>query len=100
MILETGQRYGSLIKLKPEYEERYIILHRHTFPAVLKRIYDSHIRNFSIFLLESMLFSYFEYIGTNYFAILFPGPSLCLYGVAALSSKNIRSTEKTPRSRN
>ncbi len=60
------QRFGSLIRLKPEYEETYIILHRHTFPGVLERIHDSNIRNYSIFLREGMLFSYYEYCGQDY----------------------------------
>lgn len=59
-------RAGSLIKLKPEYEERYIILHKHTFPGVLERIRKSNIRNYSIFLHEGMLFSYMEYVGNDY----------------------------------
>ncbi len=67
MTDEQGrQRYGSLIRLKPEYEERYIILHRHTFPGVLERIRDSNIRNYSIFLRDGMLFSFFEYVGADY----------------------------------
>lgn len=60
------KRIGSLIKLRPEYEERYIILHKHTFPDVLNRIRKSNIRNYSIFLKECMLFSHYEYIGTDY----------------------------------
>ncbi len=60
------QRFGSVIRLKPEFEERYIILHKHTFPGVLKRIYASNIRNYSIFLLEGTLFSYYEYNGQDY----------------------------------
>jgi L-rhamnose mutarotase len=59
-------RIGSLIKLKSEYEERYIILHKHTFPGVLDRIHRSDIRNYSIFLREGILFSYFEYVGNDY----------------------------------
>jgi L-rhamnose mutarotase len=59
-------RAGSLIKLKPEYEERYIILHKHTFPGVLERIRKSNIRDYSIFLQEGMLFSYMEYVGDDY----------------------------------
>lgn len=59
-------RLGSLIKLKPEYEERYIILHKHTFPDVLDRIRKSNIRNYSIFLREGLLFSYLEYVGSDY----------------------------------
>ena len=60
------RRYGSLIKVKPKYEERYIILHKHTFPGVLKQIHDSGIRNYSIFLREGVLFSYFEYVGEDF----------------------------------
>jgi L-rhamnose mutarotase len=67
MTYEQGRkRYGSLIRLKPEYEERYIILHRHTCPGVLGRLRDSNIRNYSIFLRDGMLFSFFEYVGTDY----------------------------------
>ncbi len=58
--------FGSLIRLKPEYEERYLILHNNTFPGVLKRIKQSNIRNYSIFLRKGILFSYFEYIGRDY----------------------------------
>lgn len=59
-------RAGSLIKLKPEYEERYIILHKHTFPGVLARIHESNIRNYTIFLRDGMLFSYWEYVGEDF----------------------------------
>ncbi len=59
-------RVGSLIKLKPEYEERYIILHKYTFPGVLIRINKSNIRNYSIFLRDGILFSYYEYMGDDY----------------------------------
>ncbi len=57
---------GSLIKLNREFEERYIILHRHAFPDVLKRIRKSKIRNYSIFLLDRVLFSHLEYVGKDY----------------------------------
>lgn len=57
---------GSLIKVRPEYEERYIILHKHTFPGVLSQIHKCNIRNYSIYLLDGMLFSHFEYIGSDY----------------------------------
>jgi len=63
---EHKSRYGSLIRLKPEYEERYIILHKYTFPGVLRRIRDSGIRNYSIFLLNGLLFAYFEYTGSDF----------------------------------
>jgi L-rhamnose mutarotase len=57
---------GSLITLRPEYEERYIILHKHVFPEVLKRIRLCHIRNYSIFLRQGILLAHFEYTGKNY----------------------------------
>jgi len=63
---KISKRVGSLIKVKPEYEERYIILHRHTFPGVLDRIKKSNIRNYSIFLHNGILFSYYEYVGNDF----------------------------------
>jgi len=58
-------RHGSLIKLKPDWEERYIILHQHVFSEVLIRIRKSNIRNYSIYLRQGILFSYYEYIGND-----------------------------------
>ncbi len=65
MNAAPAQRFGSLIRVKPEYEERYIILHRHTFPGVLEAIHRANIRNYSIFLQNGLLFSYSEYIGKD-----------------------------------
>lgn len=59
-------RFGSLIKVRPEFKERYIILHKHTFPEVLARIKKSNIQNYSIFLYNDLLFSFYEYAGTNH----------------------------------
>ncbi len=63
---KVTKRVGSLIKVRPEFEERYIILHKHTFPGVLESIKRSNIRNYSIFLLDGILFSHYEYVGTNF----------------------------------
>ena len=63
---DSIRRYGSVIGLKKEYEERYIILHRHTFPGVLERIRACNIRNYSIFLRNGILFSHFEYVGEDF----------------------------------
>ena len=57
---------GSLIGLKPDYAERYIALHANTFPGVLRRISRSNLRNYSIHLHDHLLFSYLEYVGTDY----------------------------------
>jgi len=64
--VKVTKRVGSLIKVKPEFEERYIILHKHTFPGVLDRIRKSNIRNYSIFLLDGILFSNYEYVGNDF----------------------------------
>ncbi len=68
---DSAQRFGSVIGLKPEKAEEYIKLHAETWPEILKRIEDSNIRNYSIYLgkLDDgnlYLFSYFEYIGNDY----------------------------------
>jgi L-rhamnose mutarotase len=63
-----GQRLGRLIRLKPEYRERYVVLHDHPFPEVIEQIRASNIRNYSIFLAEDRLFSFFEYVGSDYAA--------------------------------
>lgn len=63
-----GRRLGRLIRLKPAYRERYIVLHDHPFPGVLEQIRASNIRNYSIFLAEHRLFSFFEYVGTDFAA--------------------------------
>ncbi len=60
------RQLGSVIKLRPEFEERYTILHKHTFPGVLRSICRANIRNYSIFLESGILFSYMEYIGDDY----------------------------------
>jgi L-rhamnose mutarotase len=60
------KRVGSLIRVRPEFEERYIILHKHTFPGVLAQIRRANIRDYSIFLRDGILFSYYEYVGNDF----------------------------------
>lgn len=61
---------GQVIGLRPEKKDYYIELHANTWPSVLKRIRDSNIRNYSIYLAELegklYLFSYFEYVGEDF----------------------------------
>lgn len=63
-------RVGQVIGLRPEKKDYYIELHANTWPGVLKRIRDSNIRNYSIYLAELegklYLFSYFEYVGDDF----------------------------------
>ncbi|OPZ95406.1 MAG: L-fucose mutarotase [Bacteroidetes bacterium ADurb.Bin416] len=60
------KRYGSVIKLKPEQQAEYLALHAAVWPGVLATINSCNIRNYSIFLKDGILFSYFEYVGKDY----------------------------------
>ena len=59
------QRFGMTIGLKPGSELVYKKYHAAVWPEVLKKITECNIRNYSIFLKDGMLFSYFEYHGSN-----------------------------------
>ncbi len=64
------QRFGSVTGLKAEKMAYYKQLHAHAWPAVLKKIRECNIRNYSIYLQKIegkyFLFSYFEYTGTDF----------------------------------
>jgi L-rhamnose mutarotase len=62
----TVQRYGQIIKLKPEKYDEYKVLHAQGWPEVLAAIHVANIRNFSIYHWNGFLFSYFEYVGNNF----------------------------------
>ena len=64
----TVVRYASVIQLKPETEAEYRQLHGAVWPAVARRISECNIRNYSIFLRDGLLFSYFEYTGSDFAA--------------------------------
>ncbi len=60
------RRYGSVIKLRPEKEGLYRELHADVWPEVLSMIQACHIHNYSIYLKDGFLFSYFEYHGDDF----------------------------------
>lgn len=60
------KRYGQVIKLNPEKERYYKTLHADAWPGVLAMIKKCNINNYSIFLRDGYLFSYYEYVGTDY----------------------------------
>ena len=60
------RRYGMTIKLMPGKIEEYKRLHATVWPDVLKMISDCNIRNYSIYLKDDYLFSYFEYVGNDF----------------------------------
>ena len=62
------KRYGSVIQVKPEMLEEYKRLHANPWPEVLKMIEACNIRNYSIYLKDNFLFSYFEYVGEDFAA--------------------------------
>jgi L-rhamnose mutarotase len=60
------ERYGMVIGVNPEKIDEYKKLHAAVWPEVLKKISECNIRNYSIYLIDNTLFSYFEYIGNNF----------------------------------
>ncbi len=62
------QRYGMVLKVRPEKLAEYKRLHAAVWPAVLAMIRTCHIRNYSIYHKDGYLFSYFEYTGDNFAA--------------------------------
>ncbi len=60
------KRYGMVIKVNPDKVEEYKKLHAAVWPDVLKKIKDCNIQNYSIFLKDDCLFSYFEYTGSDF----------------------------------
>jgi len=56
---------ANAIRLKPGSEERYKRYHAAVWPEVLSMIHQCNIRNYSIYLKDEILFSYFEYNGTD-----------------------------------
>jgi len=60
------KRFGMVIGLRPEKYEEYKKLHAAAWPEILKMIWDCNIRNYSIYHKDGRLFSYFEYIGSDF----------------------------------
>jgi L-rhamnose mutarotase len=59
------QRFGMMIRLKPGGESSYKQRHAAVWPEVLEKIRECNIENYSIYLKDNVLFSYFEYQGNN-----------------------------------
>lgn len=67
------KRYGSVIGLRNEHVEEYRRLHAAVWPAVLAKITECRIRNYTIYLRRlpdgnHYLFSHFEYHGADFTA--------------------------------
>ena len=62
------KRYGQVLHVRPEHRDEYVRQHAAVWPGVLEQIRRSNIRNYSIFLLDGVLFAYFEYVGSDFAA--------------------------------
>ncbi|MGA7159321.1 MAG: L-rhamnose mutarotase [Acidobacteriaceae bacterium] len=60
------RRVAQIIQLNAEDEAAYVRYHASVWPAVLATIAECNISNYSIFLRNGLLFSYFEYHGVDY----------------------------------
>lgn len=60
------KRYGQVIGVRPEKLDEYKKLHAAVWPDILKMITECNLRNYSIYYKNGLLFSYFEYIGTDF----------------------------------
>jgi L-rhamnose mutarotase len=62
------ERYGSVIRLRPEHRDEYLRLHERVWPEVEQTLLRANIRNYTIFLHGDLLFGYYEYVGTDHAA--------------------------------
>lgn len=60
------ERYGMVLRLRPEFEQEYLEYHKAVWPEVLELIRDCNVRNYSIFLRDHHLFAYYEYTGSDF----------------------------------
>ena len=64
------KRCAMVIGLRPEMVDAYVLLHKYTWPEVLKKITEGNIRHYAIYLAKLdekyYLFGYFEYVGDNF----------------------------------
>ena len=60
------KRYAMVIHLKSEKIDEYKKLHARVWPEVLTVLSRYHIKNYSIFLIDKLLFGYLEYHGHDY----------------------------------
>jgi L-rhamnose mutarotase len=60
------KRFGQLIGVKPDKIEEYKKYHAAVWPEILDMIKLCNLSNYSIFLLNTQLFAYFEYTGEDF----------------------------------
>jgi len=60
------QRFGSVIRLRPERRNEYLALHANVWPAVEAALTRANVRNYTIFMHDHPLFGYYEYVGDDH----------------------------------
>jgi len=67
-LKNQGRRIAQIVKLKPEFVDKYKEVHAKVWPEVLKQIKDSNIEDYSIFHdpETNILFASFKYVGYNW----------------------------------
>lgn len=67
-LKNPGRRIAQIVKLKPEYIDKYREVHAAVWPEVLKQIKSCNIEDYSIFYdsQSHILFATFKYIGYDY----------------------------------
>mmetsp|Transcript_10730 Transcript_10730/g.17424 ORF Transcript_10730/g.17424 Transcript_10730/m.17424 type:complete len:198 (-) Transcript_10730:134-727(-) len=65
---KAPKRFAGVVKLKPEMYNQYTRLHDHTWDEVMKRMYDSNMRNFVVYYHKetSLMFHHWEYVGSDF----------------------------------
>jgi L-rhamnose mutarotase len=59
-------RHGQLIGVQAGKLEEYRRYHAQAWPEILRKISECHIRNYSIYHKDGLLFAYFEYVGRDF----------------------------------
>jgi L-rhamnose mutarotase len=59
-------RFGQVIRIEADRLEEYKRYHARVWPEILAMIRTCHIRNYSIFHKDELLFGYFEYVGEDF----------------------------------
>jgi L-rhamnose mutarotase len=60
------RRFGQVLGIATENIPEYTRLHAAVWPSVLEMITQCHIRNYSIFVFDNLLFAYYEYYGDDF----------------------------------
>ena len=63
---EAMKRFIMYSKLKPDKIEEYVRLHREPWKEILELISECNITNYSISIRNDELYTYYEYVGTDY----------------------------------